>query len=370
MLDNLRDHDGIRDSARYVAPEVSYLFDRLVNVVFVGAPNAGDRGWVLVDAGLPGSASKIKRAAARLFGDGARPSAIILTHGHVDHIGAIHTLVDEWDVQVYAHPLELPYLTGRSAYPPPEPLVGGGVMPLASLLFPRGPIDLGTRVSALPPNGRVPGLPGWRWIPTPGHSPGHVSLMRDVDCTLIAGDAFVTTKQESLRAVLTQRQEMHGPPMYFTPDWDAARASVQRLADLGPAAAITGHGPPMHGAELQMELRRLSSHFDAWARPSRGRYRDEPARADASGVVSVPPAVISGRTVLLTALAVGGVVALGVALSGRRDAEGNVIASSDAAGEALGPRMPVTDERVAAGAALAAADGGYDGDTTYEAVSA
>src|SRR4051794_27396010 len=101
MLDSLLNHAATEEGACYVAPEVSYLFDKMVNIVFVGAPNAGDRGWVLIDAGLPGSASKIKRAAARLFGEHARPAAIILTHGHVDHVGAIHTLVDEWDVQVY-----------------------------------------------------------------------------------------------------------------------------------------------------------------------------------------------------------------------------------------------------------------------------
>jgi glyoxylase-like metal-dependent hydrolase (beta-lactamase superfamily II) len=63
----------------------------------------------------------------------------------------------------------------------------------------------------------VPGAPGWRWIPTPGHSPGHISLLRDSDRTIVAGDAFTTTKQESLVAALTQRAEIHGPPMYFTP---------------------------------------------------------------------------------------------------------------------------------------------------------
>ena len=99
-------------------------------------------------------------------------------------------------------------------------------MARTSFLFPRGAIDLGDRVHALPADSSVPGMPGWRWIHTPGHSPGHISLVRDADRTVITGDAFVTTKQESLRAIMQQRQEMHGPPMYFTPDWDAARESV------------------------------------------------------------------------------------------------------------------------------------------------
>jgi glyoxylase-like metal-dependent hydrolase (beta-lactamase superfamily II) len=79
----------------------------------VREPEAPTPDWVLVDAGLPGSAGTIRRHAAEIFGSEARPAAIILTHGHFDHVGALLTLATEWDVPVYAHPLELPYLTGR-----------------------------------------------------------------------------------------------------------------------------------------------------------------------------------------------------------------------------------------------------------------
>ena len=344
------------DSPRYVAPDVAYLLDRIVNVCFVGERGATDRGWILVDAGLPGSAEKIKRAAAMLFGAESRPAAIVLTHGHFDHIGAVHTLTREWDAPVYAHELELPYLTGRSSYPPPDPLVGGGAMSLMSALFPRRPIDLGSRVHALPAGGQVPGADGWRWIPTPGHSPGHVSLVRDVDRALIAGDAFTTTKQESLIAALTQRAEVHGPPMYFTPDWDAARLSLKHLADYAPAAAITGHGPPLRGARLQVELRELSSHFDEEARPAHGRYRDRPAITDANGVVDVPPPQVSGRTLALTGLAVG--AAVGLAYAGRRYRE-RAATRIDRSVDRPAPTVDA-DASLARGAELAAADGGYD----------
>ena len=357
MLDIVLHREASADAPRYVANDVAYLLDKFVNVCFIGARGAGDRGWVLVDAGLPGSADKIKHAAARLFGEGARPAAIVLTHGHVDHIGAIHTLTRDWDAPVYAHELELPYLTGRSAYPPPDPLVGGGAMSVLSVLFPKGPIDLGSRVQALPDDGRIPELSEWRWIPTPGHSPGHVSLVRDSDRTLVAGDAFVTTKQESLVSALTQRPEMHGPPMYFTPDWDSARTSVRHLADYAPSAAITGHGPPMRGERLQSELRQLASHFDQWARPAHGRYRDRAAITDARGVVDVPPPQVSARTVVLTGLAVGATIGLVVALR-RKNGERAV--------PSLAARRD--DASLVSGAELAAADGGYD--ATVEPVPA
>jgi glyoxylase-like metal-dependent hydrolase (beta-lactamase superfamily II) len=198
---------------------------------------------------------------------------------------------------VYAHELELPYVTGRSAYPPPDPTVGGGLMARTSPLFPPGPFDVGDRARALPGSagggdtGEVPGAPDWRWHFTPGHTPGHVALFRARDKALVAGDAFVTTKQESAAAVYTQRVEVHGPPMYYTPDWDAARASVERLAALDPLVAVTGHGQPLRGDALAEGLRALARDFDRVARPAQGRYVREPARADASGVTYVPPPV-------------------------------------------------------------------------------
>ena len=82
--------------------------------------------------------------------------------------------------------------------------------------------------------------------------------------------SLVTTKQESLYEVMQQKQGVNGPPAYFTPDWTAARASVERLAAMNPAIAATGHGTPMGGAELTEGLRELLAHFDEVAVPDRG----------------------------------------------------------------------------------------------------
>ncbi len=297
-----------------VVDELAYLRTSIVNVFFYGPPGAGDRGWVLIDAGMYGSSRSIVDAAARRFGSGARPAAIVLTHGHFDHVGALPDLAEEWDVPVYAHELELPYLTGRSPYPPPDPTVGGGAMAALAFLYPRGPIDLGNRVRTLPGDGTVPEMPGWRWIHTPGHTAGHVSLFRDSDRTLIAGDAFVTTKQESLMAVLAQRPEIHGPPAYYTTDWDAARRSVESLAALEPRLVATGHGKPLFGLAMLAGLRNLARDFDRLAVPESGRYVHQPAVTDARGVVSVPPAVPLPTPTLLLTLGAG--FATGLALQG------------------------------------------------------
>ena len=198
-----------------------------------------------------------------------------MTHGHFDHVGAFPELFEQWDVPVFAHPAEIPHLTGQRDYPPPDPSVGKGAMALLSFAYPNGAIDLGDRVKALPEDGSVPGLPGWRWLATPGHSDGHVSFFRENDRLLVAGDAFVTTKQESLYAVATQKQEVHGPPAYFTPDWNAARRSVEALAAVRPAIAATGHGTPMAGNDLTNGLAELAAHFNDVAVPDHGRYVDD-----------------------------------------------------------------------------------------------
>jgi glyoxylase-like metal-dependent hydrolase (beta-lactamase superfamily II) len=287
----------------------------LVNAYLVGKPGAADRQWVLVDAGVLPGVPAIMAAARERFGE-ARPAAIMLTHGHFDHVGGLPQLADYWDAPILAHRSELPYITGRSSYPPPDPAAGGGVMSVMSRFFPRGPYDFGARVEALPPDGSVPGMPGWRWIHTPGHTPGHVALFRDEDRTLLAGDAFVTTQQESMLAVLTQKAKVNRPPGYYTPDWESARRSVQELLMLQPEAAATGHGRPMYGEELRQGLRQLLDNWEVVAVPQHGRYSQRPAVADDEGVKSVPPP--STRQYLQTAAGVAALVALGAMLFRRR----------------------------------------------------
>ena len=252
----------------------------IVNVAFVGAPGAGERNWVLVDTGIIGTVSTLIKSAEARYGADVRPAAIVMTHGHFDHIGGLPDLAEQWDVPVYAHPLELPFLNGSQSYAKPDPSVGGGMMALLSPLFPRGPIDVGARLRPLPEDGSVPHMPGWRWIHTPGHSPGHVSFWREADRALIVGDAFITTAQESAYAAATQAPELHGPPQYFTPDWMSARASVERLAALEPEMALTGHGPPVRGPALRQALHRLASEFEEVAVPSHGRYVPEAMKRD------------------------------------------------------------------------------------------
>lgn len=270
-----------------VAPGVWGRKDVFVNF-FTIQGIANDR-WVLVDAGLKWSASKVKEMSGYLFGEGSIPDAIILTHGHFDHVGSVVKLAEEWDVPVYAHHLEIPYLTGQSDYPPPDPTVEGGLMATMAFLYPNSPINIWKHVKVLPADGTIPVLPEWKYIHTPGHSPGHISLFRESDGVLIAGDAFVTTEQESLISVMFQTKKISGPPKYFTCNWADAQTSVNELIKLNPKTAATGHGKPMRGSELHEALKTLRENFDTKEIPAYGRYVPNPAITNANGVMYVPP---------------------------------------------------------------------------------
>lgn len=264
---------GTEKTLHRVAPRVTSLRTFISNVCLVGNPIGEDdeKSWSLIDAGMPQSTERIVKASEKLFGRDTRPEAILLTHGHFDHVGALVELVRYWDVPVFAHEDEIPYLTGKRFYPKPDPHASRGVMAKISPLFPKEPINLTGRVHPLPAEGWVPGLPDWRWIHTPGHTPGHVSFFRDGDRVLIAGDAFTTVKQEEAGAVIVQEKDLSGPPAYFTPDWEAAKDSIWQLAALRPSVAVAGHGPAIRGSDLAGHLTELARNFDQIVKPKSGR---------------------------------------------------------------------------------------------------
>ena len=72
---------------------------------------------MLIDTSVAGTAGAITRAGCASVWTRVAAGAILLTHGHFDHVGAVKKLAEEWDVSVYAHPLEHPFLNGTSSYP-------------------------------------------------------------------------------------------------------------------------------------------------------------------------------------------------------------------------------------------------------------
>lgn len=269
----VEDLSAITTSSEEVTPDILMLKFTIVNACIVSTSNnSGADEWVLVDTGLENSVDFILESAEKRFGKGSRPQAIILTHGHFDHVGSVIKLSSLWDVPVYAHKLEMPYITGKKDYPVGDPTVSSGMVAQMSPTFPHTSIDISSHVLELPIDRSIPGMPGWKWIHTPGHTEGQVCLFQEKDRVLLAADAFTTVKQESLMSVVTQTEKISGPPAYLTTDWEAAENSVKHLKDLNPSLVIPSHGQPMKGEELREHLEMLVGHFSEIAVPKQGQF--------------------------------------------------------------------------------------------------
>lgn len=232
-----------------------------VNVYFVRSGSS----WTLVDAGSPGCAPDILRAAESLFGVGSVPASILITHDHPDHVGALRDLVATWDCPAWVHPDELVMVRGDMAafrqYG--HPLDRWVIVPALRLVGKKradaivAKSSVADLVQALDPAAAPPGLPDWEAVPSSGHTPGHVAFFRRSDRVLISGDALLSVKLTSLVGFLTEKQTVSGPPWYVTWDRRTARATVVELAALEPAVLGGGHGVPMSGPELSRQLEAL-----------------------------------------------------------------------------------------------------------------
>jgi glyoxylase-like metal-dependent hydrolase (beta-lactamase superfamily II) len=244
-----------------VAPDVHCLGPSGRTQTNVYLARAGG-SWVLIDAGWENDADRIEWAVARVCG-AQRPVAILLTHCHPDHAGAAPALARRWGCEVHMHPSELPIAQGDFAAMVQQagPLDHFVILPVMRALGRRRReaavtrSRLGDVARAIDPDGAVPGLPGWRAVPTPGHTPGHLSFLRTEDRVLISGDALVTLQVNSIAGFAVQRQGLSGPPWYTTWDRAAAQHSIAALADLDPTVVAGGHGWPVAGAPKAAQLR-------------------------------------------------------------------------------------------------------------------
>ena len=285
---------------KQIAIDLAIVPLKISNVYLVGTRQL----WFLVDAGFPGEASAIKKSVEARFGADAKPASIVLTHGHLDHVGSAQSLADEWSVKVYAPRLEMPYISGKTQYPPPDP-TAPGFLSAISRFFPSQPVNLGDLLMTIDENNPFPGITGWHAITTPGHSPGHLAYFRTSDGTLLAGDAFTNANFESPFGFFLKTKKLCRPPVPSTIDWLQARDSVAKLARLQPTLLAAGHGQPI--LNTKGKLQRLADTFRI---PSHGRYAQAPVQTGESGIVSLPPAPTDfvppiAKSILAAGLALG-----------------------------------------------------------------
>jgi glyoxylase-like metal-dependent hydrolase (beta-lactamase superfamily II) len=251
-----------------IARGVHWLPIRGANVYFVRS----DESWTLIDAGYPGSGRVIAGAARRLCGTAGRPESILLTHGHPDHAGAAVGLAAQWDVPILLPEAEVPYVNGTTLYPEPLVFWLGRVLPRRAMEALARGSDLGEAIRPFDPQAGVPGLPDWRAIPTPGHTPGHVAFFRPGDRTLVTGDAVMTLAWWSrlggggagwLWDLARCKPRLSGPPTIVTCDWQDAAASIVALTELDPWLLATGHGLPLAGRDVAPALRAFAARVVA-----------------------------------------------------------------------------------------------------------
>jgi glyoxylase-like metal-dependent hydrolase (beta-lactamase superfamily II) len=223
-----------------IAPGVHRIGDNsMINAYLV--EQAGE--VTIIDAGVPGYYKDIDRELAAMGRTPADVRALILTHGHSDHVGFAERLRREQRVPVSVHQADAALARGQV----PNPAKGYGPVKLGPFLgflwftLLRG----GLRIPKLQEVATfgdgatldVPGSP--RVILTPGHTPGSAALTFASLSALFVGDAFATY------AVTTGARGPQVAP--FTADAAQAVESLTRLEPIAADDVLPGHGDPWTG---------------------------------------------------------------------------------------------------------------------------
>ena len=197
----------------------------------------------IVDAGLPGLWNALPAELAAIGRSVSDVRAIVLTHGHSDHIGYAERARTTYRWPVWVHEIDAPLARGEVG----NPARGGGPMRIGSMAgflwwtLRRGGLRV-TRVGEVATYGDgatldVPGAP--RVVLVPGHTPGSAALHVPSHGAVFVGDALCTY------AVTTGRRGPQVAP--FSADAVEARASLARFEGLDARLVLPGHGDAFTG---------------------------------------------------------------------------------------------------------------------------
>jgi glyoxylase-like metal-dependent hydrolase (beta-lactamase superfamily II) len=228
-----------------VAPDVFLVRGRDVNWVILR--EGGE--LTLIDGGYPGDADVVDSSIRQL---GHRPEdvrAIVLTHAHADHLGAVNPFHDRYGTPVLLDPVEVPH--ARREYleqAGPKDIVANiwrpGVLAWTLRITRNGAMrDVAAPHATAFELGRPLDLPGRPTpIPTHGHTSGHCAFHLPGAGAVVVGDELITGH------ALWRRE---GPqlllPMFQHGGGDVSKA-LDTLAALDADLILPGHGPAHHGS--------------------------------------------------------------------------------------------------------------------------
>jgi glyoxylase-like metal-dependent hydrolase (beta-lactamase superfamily II) len=186
-----------------------------------------DGSVTLVDCGVKRAPARIVRGLAAIGKTPADVTGIVLTHAHRDHAGGAAELARRTGAPVAAHAADVPYAeSGR--VPPHDPTITAGRF-LARLAGGRFPAIEVARPLA---DGDVLAVGGGlRVLHTPGHSPGHVSLLHEPTRVLVTGDALFNVAG------------VRWPVKSFCTDFRMTQRTAHVLGELDYDVAAFTHGP-------------------------------------------------------------------------------------------------------------------------------
>lgn len=206
----------------------------------------------LIDTGLPKDRETLL-GALRDLGVEDRIRTVYLTHAHCDHAGNAAlfsrrrrgqtSAFPPGEASIALHREEAPYLSlpKRSYAPRGLHLLTRShtafLFAMSELLHPveRCGADQLLEDGDLVP---APGGP-LRVVHCPGHTPGHIAFFRERDGILFSGDAVINI-------IPVKRVTGLSLPMrILTEDWEQAKQSARRLAELRPSLLLGGHGRPL-----------------------------------------------------------------------------------------------------------------------------
>jgi hydroxyacylglutathione hydrolase len=138
------------------------------NTFFVRSPGSDE--VVIIDPG-----EEAGRLVDLIESHSWKPVAILNTHAHLDHVGAVVPLQQHYGIPFYLHPREVPIL---NAAPEAARLYGVSVPEIPSAILPLSPGDDDVLLAGL----------SFKVLFTPGHTPGHVAFV--LSDRVIAGDVL------------------------------------------------------------------------------------------------------------------------------------------------------------------------------------